>query len=180
MIRLRVENLPAGRSEHQWSVEAVALDLDQGDFRMATPIEVAARVDVDVRGRLTIHLSAEGFSSSSCGRCLAPVQTPLQAETDLLFDPKKDIPAAGPLWDGEHGELVLDSDVRELLILEFPMKPLCRPDCAGLCAHCGADLNHDQCACESQEIDPRWRVLLQPNQPQKQRNSFTQSPGNLQ
>ena len=44
--------------------------------------------------------------------------------------------------------MVVDGDVIELddilipaLLLELDMVYLCRPDCRGLCPHCGADLN---------------------------------------
>jgi uncharacterized protein len=40
------------------------------------------------------------------------------------------------------------------------MKPLCREDCAGLCASCGEDLNLGKCDCKQEEMDPRWAELL--------------------
>ena len=43
--------------------------------------------------------------------------------------------------------------------LNIPMKPLCRPDCKGLCAQCGADLNLGACACTPPKSDPRWAAL---------------------
>jgi uncharacterized protein len=46
----------------------------------------------------------------------------------------------------------------EQLQLNIPMKPLCRPDCAGLCPTCGADLNQTRCAC-AKSVDPRWAGL---------------------
>jgi uncharacterized protein len=42
----------------------------------------------------------------------------------------------------------------------MPMKPLCKEDCAGLCATCGKDLNKVKCKCTQEEIDPRWAELL--------------------
>ena len=39
------------------------------------------------------------------------------------------------------------------------MKPLCRPDCRGLCPHCGCDLNIEQCDCKDEQLDPRLAVL---------------------
>jgi uncharacterized protein len=47
------------------------------------------------------------------------------------------------------------------------MKPLCRPDCAGLCPECGANLNLTRCGCEHRWIDPRMAALqeLLPKKP---------------
>ena len=48
---------------------------------------------------------------------------------------------------------------RDAVLLELPLAPLCRPDCAGLCPTCGADLNEGPCACPPAEGDPRWAAL---------------------
>jgi uncharacterized protein len=58
---------------------------------------------------------------------------------------------------GEH--LDLRPLVRDALLLELPIAPLCRDDCRGLCPTCGADLNEGTCACEDPTSDPRWSVL---------------------
>jgi uncharacterized protein len=45
----------------------------------------------------------------------------------------------------EDGNIDLAPLVREYILLEIPIRPLCRPDCKGLCILCGADLNTDPC-----------------------------------
>ena len=49
--------------------------------------------------------------------------------------------------------------VRDALLLELPIAPLCRADCQGLCPTCGADLNRGPCGCAEQSGDARWSVL---------------------
>jgi uncharacterized protein len=49
--------------------------------------------------------------------------------------------------------------VREQCYLTIPMKPLCRPDCQGLCATCGTNLNTERCQCNPQWLDPRLAAL---------------------
>jgi uncharacterized protein len=39
------------------------------------------------------------------------------------------------------------------------MKAICRSDCRGLCAACGANLNHEECRCETHATDPRLAPL---------------------
>jgi uncharacterized metal-binding protein YceD (DUF177 family) len=58
---------------------------------------------------------------------------------------------------GEHIDLA--PLTREALLLNLPLAPLCREDCAGLCPRCGADLNAGPCGCGSDERDPRWAIL---------------------
>ncbi|MBV9311656.1 MAG: DUF177 domain-containing protein, partial [Solirubrobacterales bacterium] len=72
-------------------------------------------------------------------------------------------PGAGEELDSpyvEDGVLDLAAWAREALALTLPTTLLCREDCAGLCAVCGADLNtagpehgHEQ------QPDPRWAKL---------------------
>jgi uncharacterized protein len=47
------------------------------------------------------------------------------------------------------------------LILAIPTKHLCSPECKGLCARCGHNLNHGKCACKDTETDPRLEALKQ-------------------
>ena len=56
-------------------------------------------------------------------------------------------------------EIDLSEAVRQYMLLAVPMKPLCRPDCAGLCPGCGHDLNTGLCECLRGDIDPRLAPL---------------------
>ena len=49
--------------------------------------------------------------------------------------------------------------LREHIILAAPMQPLCREDCAGLCARCGKDLNEGPCRCPAEAPPTAIRVI---------------------
>ena len=49
--------------------------------------------------------------------------------------------------------------VRDVIGVELPFAPVCRPDCRGLCSRCGGDLNLGECTCAEPQIDPRWDGL---------------------
>ena len=49
--------------------------------------------------------------------------------------------------------------LREQVLLALPLKVTCRPDCKGLCPHCGKNLNQEQCSCSTEIEDPRWAAL---------------------
>lgn len=68
-------------------------------------------------------------------------------------------PAENPFVD-------LTPELRESIILTLPNHPLCRKECLGLCAECGADLNRGPCGCKPPS-DNRWGALdgLAINQP---------------
>lgn len=96
-----------------------------------------------------------------CRRCAEPVGGVLEVKVRERFtepgsrygDP--DDEDAYPIVDDE---LDLRPMVRDAVVLELPMAPLCRQDCRGLCPHCGADRNHEDCGCVA-PVDPRWANL---------------------
>jgi uncharacterized protein len=60
--------------------------------------------------------------------------------------------------DGHH-EIDLAEAVREHVLLNLPLRPLCRPDCAGLCPVCGKNLNQGPCGGHDEQADERLAVL---------------------
>jgi uncharacterized protein len=58
-----------------------------------------------------------------------------------------------------ENRLQLSDWARDALALELPQQILCRPDCAGLCAVCGEDLNENPHEHEDERPDPRWAAL---------------------
>jgi len=114
-----------------------------------------------VRGE--VETAAEGI----CSRCLKEVSIPLSFRFEEEFFPSIDIVTGAPLDSpeehdlftiDEHHILDLTEAVRQYSIVHTPIQPLCRPDCAGLCTQCGADLNSGSCKCP-QMVDPRWEPL---------------------
>ena len=115
---------------------------------------------------LRAHLSYE--QTLSCNRCLKPIVDHAESDVELMI-----LAERHPEGGGEHGlheqdlglvyaegdTLETDPILIEQLQLNIPMKPLCRPDCKGLCPICGTDLNQGACACEEKTVDPRWAAL---------------------
>lgn len=139
------------------------------DGDLAAPTEGASEVprgsDVEVRLTLTSYLGGGIAAAGSvgapwhaaCRRCAKPVQGRVHVEVNERFSPSAgpDDDEAYPLVD----ELVdLEDLVRDAVVLELPLAPLCRDDCAGLCPICGADLNEGACGCRPAG-DPRWATL---------------------
>jgi uncharacterized protein len=60
-------------------------------------------------------------------------------------------------YQGDHIEL--GPMLREHIILAAPMQPLCRENCAGLCARCGKDLNEGSCQCPAEAPTTTIRVI---------------------
>jgi uncharacterized protein len=93
-----------------------------------------------------------------CGRCLHWYAT--SVETSFRgFVRRGEGPAPHRKFEDQMDEggviyhtgrfLEIGEAVREALLLAVPMRPLCRDDCRGLCAGCGAELNRAPCNCAS-------------------------------
>ena len=128
---------------------------------VAAEIPPSAPVDVDlvlervpegivVRGTLT------GAWAAACSRCLEPVTGEVSVHVDELFETA---PLEGETYLLDDDVIDLEPMVRDALLLELPLAPLCRDDCAGLCPTCGANRNDEPCDCAAEEPDPRWAAL---------------------
>jgi uncharacterized protein len=80
-----------------------------------------------------------------CVRCLADFLQPLRTEFDELYAFTERSVSDSGLILPEDANVDLAPLVREYLLLEVPISPLCRPDCKGLCPVCGAELNNTTC-----------------------------------
>ncbi|HVT18543.1 MAG TPA: YceD family protein [Thermoanaerobaculia bacterium] len=103
-----------------------------------------------------------------CIRCLEPHVESVGCEVELMIeiDGGRALGSENELAEKDMSVLVLDEEVLdtapillEQLQLNIPMKPLCRPDCLGLCPQCGADLNAGDCSCPEPAADPRWAAI---------------------
>lgn len=131
-----------------------ALGIDDPRFVADDPVDVSLRLEaltdgVVVRGHL--HTTWHG----TCRRCAASATGPLDSEVHELYQRTVTDPDAFELGD----LLDLEPMVREVLLLDAPLVPLCRADCKGLCPTCGVDRNAEVCSCSNEVVDPRWSAL---------------------
>ncbi|MFH1260032.1 MAG: DUF177 domain-containing protein [Elusimicrobiota bacterium] len=56
-------------------------------------------------------------------------------------------------------EIDLTPEINQIVFLNLPDFPRCRPDCRGLCPKCGENLNQGRCSCSSQEKNSPFDVL---------------------
>ena len=102
-----------------------------------------------------------------CSRCL----TPFPQDLETTFEAQCDIRTfhllaeGAPVEEGEEVTAIFDANSadlwelsRQAVVVNLPMRSLCRPDCKGLCPQCGANLNETQCQC-ALPADPRWAAL---------------------
>ena len=163
-MRIRLDHV-AEPLDWRESLELAAADLNRSELVALGVVECRGRINPMIEG-LLLRVSLSYEQTLRCMRCLTPVVIPTSSDVDLLLQ------IGGAAEDEEQelleedlGVLVLEGpqlDTRPILIeqiqLAVPMKPLCKQDCAGLCAACGGDLNAGPCGC-AKASDPRWEAL---------------------
>lgn len=149
---------------------AVPAPPDMGTELLGVPegsaVDLQLRLESVLEGVL-VSGTARVTATGECARCLGPIEDDLEVGVQELYvypesDAEED--EAGRL-DGEL--LDLEPALRDAVVLALPYQPVCRPDCRGLCVHCGARLDDDPGHHHADEVDPRWAPLsvLSPEQP---------------
>ena len=146
---LDVTALESVYSDPAWTLDAVSLLLE----RRGQTVEVTGGFEATIR--------------VACGRCLEPLLTQVAPAVDLQILPQP----SGRQGEMELGRNDLETDfyqgdvldvgglLRSETTLALPMKPLCRPDCRGLCPVCGGNRNVTECRCDTRVPDPRLAPL---------------------
>lgn len=150
MLSYPIRNISQGAVQVEGDLAADDSVWMEGDVRPVGAIQVTGRLSGAGAGRYYFSGGFHGTAAGECRRCLVPVESVVQNEAHLLFadadDENADEPDVYPLAEGGLA-LDLRPAIREQWLLDAPSLPLCRPDCKGLCATCGADLNAGPCGC---------------------------------
>jgi len=122
------------------NVELDPLELGGERYPVAgTPIPVRLDISRTTGNGHALRLRFQATLSGPCMRCLEPASPVFEVDAREVSQPGEGEELESPYV--EHGILDLRSWARDALALALPATLLCRPDCAGLCPVCGADLN---------------------------------------
>lgn len=154
---------PVG-TEFRMDLQERSLYLD--DDAVLSSVEGDVRLLRTDRG-LLITVRASARLQGACSRCLAAVDSPIDLHFEEEFIPVIDPVSGAHIKPAEAEQsFVIDMDLmldlgealRQYALMSAPSKPLCQPDCAGLCPTCGANLNEGPCSCPA-PANERWQAL---------------------
>lgn len=111
------------------------LDLETDIIKFHKPIKITANVS-KITNAITVHIVLHASMHTNCSCCLEEFDIDFKKNVDLNYALNKEEPV-----------IELDPEIREEIILDYPLKPLCKPDCKGLCPKCGENLNEGGCSC---------------------------------
>jgi uncharacterized protein len=165
MLRLEIGAVPEGVS---------SAELESNPSEWGEPVEVG-RLEAPVRLKLDVtrkgqDLYLKGKASVravlQCGRCLEEYTCDLAAPIGVWVV----VGGSAGGSDTEKRENVIEvkngaryadltEHVRSELLVQLPLKQVCRDDCKGLCPECGTNMNLDTCGCKKEAHDSRWEAL---------------------
>jgi uncharacterized protein len=169
--RINEDGLEIDVEEKPESFPVLSEMIRQGECKFSAPINTTLNVSrigdmIDVKGKLetTVHLS--------CSRCLNEYETALKSRFNLTYvnhlpvEPEDVEPKEIEITAQEMGliyfqgeEINLQDGIQEQVVMAFPIRALCREECKGLCAACGADLNQGDCGCDRKPVSNKFAVL---------------------
>lgn len=117
---------------------------------------------------LAIDAKIDVILNIPCDRCLEDVKKRIFIETSKELDlTKNSVDECSDEDFEDYSSFIegtdLDADkfVYGEILLNLPMKVLCKEDCKGFCNRCGTNLNHNECGCDTTELDPRMAKILE-------------------
>lgn len=150
--------------------EGLDLDIEENfgdeEVSLVSPVKAhleltKAHSEIIVTGNVSAEMELE------CSRCLRKYRGFINETVNVVYHPLAEIGTdRHELKNDEMDmgfykdeELDLRELIREQVMLNIQMKPLCDENCKGICSQCGTDLNTGTCSCQTGKIDSRLEVL---------------------
>lgn len=141
--------------------------LESANFKLRAPVRASLSI---ARTGTEIFVSGETELSLEliCSRCVKAFTKDMVLDINAIYRPiaefrKEDTHEVCEteldMAFYEEDELDIDELLKEQIILNIPMQPLCTESCKGICPQCGTDLNVTECKCELINTDSRLEIL---------------------
>ncbi len=161
---LSLSGVPVEGREYAFTDQSLWTE-NLGRFRMPVRISRPLTADLHVQPQgkgCFVRGTLAGSVRLPCDRCAEDFDVDLAHEFEVFeeLDAEDGEAEAGLIRDtGGSLELDVASLLWEQFVLSLPERAACHPECRGLCAACGANLNVAPCSCESDDGDPRLAAL---------------------
>jgi len=136
-VKININQVPQDGLYLAEEANPAELDLETDLIKFRTLLKLKAHV-WRITNVLTLELNISAVLFSYCSRCL----------DEFEWEFNKDLQLSYPL-ESRDTFIDLSDTVREEVILDYPIKPLCRKNCKGLCVKCGKNKNEGGCNCGS-------------------------------
>jgi uncharacterized protein len=136
-LKIYVNAIPPEGMELEGEVNPSELNIETAHAHFASPIKVKAYITRD-KDIITVGCDITSSEKQVCARCLSEFEYKLNKHDNFIYE-----------VTARH-IIELDDNIKDAIILDYPIKMLCRPDCKGLCAYCGKNQNEGPCDCRGE------------------------------
>ncbi len=134
MMKICVNEILKQGLDVERELDPSALGLEASQIPYPSGIKVKVRLEKE-KDIVYAKISIKTKENMACGKCLEQFDSIFEQEEDFVYK-----------LSNEHF-IDLTDDVKDAIILAYPIRQLCKADCKGLCQACGANLNQGACGC---------------------------------
>lgn len=155
------------QSANKERTEEVTIGLESfssklGDFPITQKAPIMLHIENVENRQLRLEGSGEIEVLIPCDRCLTEVPTKIHFDIDRALSITEDTATDEEMEITDYligFELDVDKLVYAEILVNWPMRVLCKDDCQGICKVCGTNLNSGSCDCQRTELDPRMAAI---------------------
>jgi len=158
---IKINNLSEGTHKLEFKEKISELELTEpfsGNYLAEVKL-------TKLHNRIILDIDLKTKAFFECDRCGVNYKSNLQNTFQMVYlfgDSPEESDSDNIVYlSADNDKIKLNKELRDYAILSIPMKKLCREDCKGLCYRCGKNLNYGSCNCETQQVDLRWRPLVE-------------------
>jgi uncharacterized metal-binding protein YceD (DUF177 family) len=144
-------NLGSFEDSADFSYELKKSDVTFEGLDYEDGLSINLTVTKDSDDSLVVIGDISGSIDLTCGRCLDGYKQPIESHFVTIFKERQSITPddeENDVLPYDRNKLDLFDCLRETLLLEVPLKPLCRETCLGICPVCGKNQNTQKCDCD--------------------------------
>jgi uncharacterized protein len=132
------------------------------------PAGAELELDIQLEGvaeGVLVTATVNGPLAGECARCLEPFASVVKVRFQELFTLAGHMDQTDGADDTDSyrldpsGQLDLEPALRDAIVLELPLSPLCEDGCQGLCVECGVRLADAEPGHRHEERGPMWAAL---------------------
>lgn len=164
-LHLHLTGLASGVQLLEMKEDASSFDFPPDLVEVHEPLHLSLRVTRD-ESMVVVQGRALAVLERTCDRCLGPSRQSVEVELSEVYhlvdrggqsgeDEDEGVHAIGR----QSSRIDLAPAIRTQVLIDLPIRSLCRDDCRGLCPTCGVNRNEQACGCDASGVDPRWDAL---------------------
>ncbi len=148
--------------EEEVTIEMTSFSSKLGNFPITQKAPIFLHMENRENKQLLITGEVSIEAGIQCDRCLTEVPTEIHFRIDRELTIKEGSAVDEEMEETDYligFELDVEKFVYAEILVNWPMKVLCRDDCKGICKVCGTNLNSGACNCQRTELDPRMAAF---------------------